>query len=94
MAIPLAPVAGIALRYGAVALTAYAVARALPQGRFDQSVDDAMDETPEGIALHRGDEQVNGAARWRRVLRVGGATGPGVEVDVTGLARIRVRRLR
>ena len=93
MAIPLAPVAGIALRYGAVALTAYAVARALPQGRFDQSVDDAMDETPEGVTLHRGDEQVNGAARWRRVVRVG-RTGPAVEVDVTGLARVRVRRLR
>lgn len=93
MATPLAPVAGLALRYGAVALTAYAIARTLPQGRFDQTVDDAMDDTPEGVSLHRSDDQVNGAARWRRVMRIG-RTGPGVEVDVTGLARLRVRRLR
>jgi len=92
MALPLAPIAGLALRYGAVAVAAYAAVRALGPGRLDRNVEDAMDETPEGLTLRRADGQANATARWTRALRVG-HRGPGVEIDVTGLARVKLRRV-
>ncbi len=92
MAIPIAPIAGVALRYGAVAVATYAATRALSPGRLDQHVEDAMDDTPEGLTLHKSDGQANGTARWSRTIRLGNA-GPGVEVDVTGFARVKVRRV-
>ena len=94
MALPLAPIAVTALKYGAVAVTAYGIARRIGPGRIDQKVEDAMDTTPEGVTLNRpGDRegQTNASARFRRVIRLG-RSGPGVEVDFTGLTRIRVRR--
>ncbi|RMA43473.1 hypothetical protein [Rhodophyticola porphyridii] len=93
MPFPVAPIAGFALRYGSVALVAYAAARYAAPARRDQRVEDAMDETPEGFCLRRDDEQVNGSARWTRTYRFG-QTGPGVEIDATGFARIKVRRLK
>ena len=93
MPIQLAPVAGIALQYGAVALLAYTASRYALPGRRDQRVEDAMDETPEGLTLRRDPEQMNASARWRRVYRIG-RRGPGVEIDATGFARIKVRRLK
>lgn len=92
MAIQLAPVAGIALRYGAVALATYAATRRIHPGRVDQNVEDAMDETPEGLTLRRSTGQVNGSARWSRTVRIG-RTGPGLQIDATGLARVKVRRV-
>ena len=38
MAIQFAPIAGLALRYGAVALATYAATRSLSSGRLDQNV--------------------------------------------------------
>ncbi len=93
MAIQLAPIAGIALRYGAVALATYAATRAITPGRLDQNVEDAMDETPEGMTLRREKGQTNATGRWTRSVRVG-ATGPGVKIDATGFARIKVTRLK
>lgn len=92
MALPLAPIAGLALRYGAVAVATYAVARNVDRGRFDQRVEDALDDLDEGVALRREDDQVNAAGRFRRVVRMG-ENGPGVEVDITSLTRIRFRRV-
>ena len=92
MAIPLAPIAGVALRYGAVALAAYAATRTLPQLRRDQPTADALDQVEEGIETRRDPEQMNATARFRRVVRLG-KTGPAVEIDATALTRIRLRRL-
>lgn len=92
MAVPIAPIAGLALRYGAVALAAYALARSADRAHRDQRAEDAMDETPEGLRFRRDDSQLNGAGRFRRTVRMG-ATGPGVEIDATALTRIRLRRV-
>jgi len=92
MALPVAPIAGIALRYGAVALATYAATRAMTPGRLDQSVEDAMDETPEGMTFRRDRGQANGTARWVRTVRIGKA-GPGVKIDATGFARVKVTRV-
>lgn len=92
MALPLAPIAGLALRYGAVALTAYAIARAAERGPRDQRAEDAMDDLPEGVQIRRDTDRVSGAGRFRRTFRVG-HDGPGIEVDATALGRIRFRRV-
>ncbi|MDG4647101.1 hypothetical protein P6F26_01465 [Roseibacterium sp. SDUM158017] len=91
MALPIAPVAGLALRYGAVALAAYAASRALERGRLSQPVEDEMDATPEGMTLRREDNQLNGSGRFRRVARLG-RNGPGVAIDATILGRFRMDR--
>ncbi len=93
MAIPIVPLAGLVLRYGAVAMAAYAVASAIPPGRFNQSVEDAMDTTPEGVTLRRGAGRMNGTFRWRRTIRLG-RQGPGAHVDFTAFTRLKIRGLR
>lgn len=94
MALPLAPVAVMAAKYGAVALAGLALARQLQAGRTDQRAEDALDDLPEGVATHRprDRDQINGSARFRRVIRIG-TSGPGVELDLTALGRIRFRRV-
>ena len=94
MALPLAPIAGVALRYGVVALAAYAVTRQMGRGRVDQRAEDALDELPEGVTAHRAEDrdQYNGAARVRRVIRFGHA-GPGIEIDASAFGRLRFRRV-
>jgi hypothetical protein len=92
MPLPLAPVASIALRYGAVALATYAITRQIGKAPLDQRAEDAMDDVDEGLALRREREQVNGTGRFRRVIRLG-EDGPGVEVDLTALGRIRFRKV-
>jgi hypothetical protein len=92
MPLPLAPVAGIALRYAAVAGTAYLVTRRLERGRLSQDVEDEMDETPEGVTTRREKGQMNATGRLRRVIRLG-RRGPGVEVDATILGRVKVDRV-
>jgi hypothetical protein len=91
MALPIAPAAGLVLRYGAMALAAYAVARSLEGGRLSQPVEDEMDAAPEGLAARRDGDQVNGSGRFRRTLRLGSG-GPGITVDATFLGRVRVTR--
>ena len=92
MPLPLAPLAGVAIRYGAVALVAYGIRRALRPGRTDQRAEDAMDGMDEGLAFHRpGDrDQTNAAARFRRIIRFCDA---GVEIDAAALGRIRFRKV-
>ena len=87
-----APVAGIALRYGVIAFTAYTVARKIERGHFDQRAEAAMDDVNEGLTVRRENGQLNTAARYRRSIRVG-ADGPGVEIDITALGRIRLRKV-
>lgn len=96
MPLPLAPIAGVALRYGirygALAIAAYGVKRALRKGRTDQRAEDAMDQVDEGLAVHRPADrgQTNAAARFRRVIRWGKS---GIEIDAAALARIRIRKV-
>ncbi len=91
MALPLIPVAGFVLRYGAMAMAGYAIARAIRPGRRDQRAEDALDETAEGLTLRREPGQLNGTARRRRVIRLGDS-GPGVEIDFAALGRLRLRK--
>ncbi|MEM1374399.1 MAG: hypothetical protein AAGF78_08470 [Pseudomonadota bacterium] len=90
MALPLAPIAGMALRYGAVAVATYAATRAIPKLRRDQTVEDSLDTVEEGLEMRRDPEQMNATGRFRRVVRVGRMA---VELDATALARVRVRRV-
>ena len=93
MAVPLAPIAGVVLRYGAVAAAGYAVARSAKTARRDQRAEDALDDTPEGLAWRKDGDQLSANGRFRRVIRVG-HTGPAIEVDLAGWTRLRVRRVK
>lgn len=98
---PLAPVLRLALKVSTVAAAGWALGRALrplaAPGRTDQRAEDALDDLPEGLAVHRPqdglapqDRQTNTAWRARRVIRWGGR---GVEIDAAILSRWRIRRL-
>lgn len=86
MALPLIP---IALAAGTVA-----VARNIQVLPVDQRREDRLDAVEEGLAMSRDPQAqaVNGAYRYRRVVRWGDG-GPGFEVDFTGLARLKVTKL-
>ena len=92
MPLPLAPIAGVAIRYGIVAVTTYAVARSIARTPVDQRAEDALDDLPEGFTAGRRDRQANGTARIKRTIRVG-TNGPGIEIDVTALGRFRIKRV-
>lgn len=94
MPLPLAPIAGVALRYGTIAVVTYLASRKIQASRTDQAVEDALDSVYDGVSAHRCTDapQGNAAGRFRRVIRVG-RTGPGVEIDATLLGRIRLRRV-
>lgn len=92
MPLPLAPIATTALRMGAMAVLVYAVRSLREPLHRDQRAEDAMDDLGEGVAFRRDDEQVNGAARLKRVVRVG-QSGPGIEIDASALGRLRLRRV-
>lgn len=95
MALPIAPIAVMAAKYGAMALAGYAFARQIQPGRTDQRFEDAFDEMEEGVHLHRPSddpEQVNGAIRFRRVVRLS-VNGPGIEIDASAMGRFRMRRV-
>lgn len=92
MAIPLAPIAGMALKYGSVALATYAATRAMPYLRRDQKVEDSLDTVEDGIAFRRDAEQVNATGRYRRIVTIG-KNGPRFEIDATALTRIRIKKV-
>lgn len=92
MPLPLAPLAGLALRYGTVAVAAYAMTRHVERGRRDQRAEDALDALDEGVSFRREGEQMNATGRFRRVIRPR-AGGPGLEIDISGLTRITLRRV-
>lgn len=94
MPLPLAPIAGFALRYGTIAAVTYIASRRIQTSRTDQATEDALDKVDDGVSAHRCKDapQANAAGRFRRVIRVG-RSGPGIEVDATVLGRFRVRRV-
>jgi hypothetical protein len=88
----LTPVAAAALRYGAVAALTYAAARRARPRRIDPDAEVALDALPDGLRVGHAPGQMNATGRWRRRMRLG-RTGPGMEIDLGGLARLRLRRL-
>ena len=94
MPLPLVPLAGLAIRYGAVALAGYGLSRLVHIGRTSQLAEDAMDQTPEGFTAHglKDADQVNATARFCRVIRLH-PNGPGLEIDATTLTRLRLRKV-
>lgn len=92
MAIPFTPIAVAALRYGAVAAIAYAAAHRARPRKIDPAAEAAMETLPHGLRVGHAPGQLNATTRWRRVLRLG-AGGPGMEVDLGAIARLRLRRV-
>lgn len=86
MALPIIP---IALAAGAVA-----AARAIKVSPAIQSVEDTLDTVEEGFSARRSgaNDQLNGAYRWRRIVRIG-ANGPGIEIDAAALGRLKFRKI-
>ncbi len=94
MALPLTPIAITAARYGTVAVVAYYAARKVKLSQTDQAVEDSLDRVEEGVSAHkcRDAPQANASTRWRRVIRLGD-TGPGFEIDIAAMGRIRIKRI-
>ncbi len=94
MPLPLAPIAATALRYGAVALVAYAATRRLERARISQATEDTLDDVNDGFAACRplDRQQINAQGRLCRVVRIG-ASGPGLELDATWLGRLKFRKV-
>jgi hypothetical protein len=92
LAIPFTPIAVAALRYGAVAAVAYAAAHRARPVRLDPGAEAALETLPEGLRVGHGPGQMNATGRWRRRVRLG-RIGPGMEIDLSGLARLRLRRV-
>ena len=92
MFVPIAPIAGYAMRYGTVALAAYVLSREVETARRDQRAEDGHDDLTEGLAVRRDPGQANANWRFRRVFRLG-ENGPGIEIDASALARIKIRKV-
>lgn len=92
MAPPLAPILGIALKYGTVALATYATTRAIPLMRRNQSVEDTLDTVESGVSLRRDAEQANIAGRYTRMISLG-RQGPRYLIDAVALTRIRIKKV-
>jgi hypothetical protein len=91
LALPLAPIAVALLRYGAVAALAYAAAKRARPSRLHPATEAAMDQMPEGAAIGHAPGQLNATARWRRNIRLG-PNGPGMEIDLSAIGRLRIRK--
>ncbi|TDL91497.1 hypothetical protein [Meridianimarinicoccus aquatilis] len=92
MALPLVPTALTAARYAAVGIAAYSVWRAQTQPRRDQRAEDVLDDLPEGTTFQHDAEGAHGTVRWKRTVRAM-KNGPGFEIDLTALGRLRVRKV-
>jgi hypothetical protein len=92
MPLPLAYIAGFAIKYGAVALVTYAAIRTVGQLPKSQPTEDALDQVNEGLDLRRNPEDLNAAGRLRRIISLS-KTGRGIEIDATALIRVRLRKV-
>lgn len=91
MALPIIP---IVLAISAVT-SAVAIARKIHIGPVNLDVEDALDTVDEGVYVRKmpNNRQVNASGRWKRVIRFG-TGGPGLEIDASGLGRLRVKAVR
>ncbi len=91
----IAPIAWTALRFGAVAAVALYVGRSRSQPKHAEH-EHVLDDLPDGVAAgpHRAEAEraMHGQGRFRRTIRLG-AAGPGVEIDMAALGRLRFRRV-
>jgi hypothetical protein len=98
MAAPIAfsPFVWAALRYGAVAAAAFYASRSQGSEPKDALHEHVLDELPEGLRgqTHRAESEsaLHGQGRLRRTLRLH-RLGPGLEVDLSALGRMRFRRV-
>lgn len=92
MPLPAAPIALFALRTAAIAVTAYAIARNRYPAPRDQRGEDALDDTAEGLAFAHERDQARLAGKMTRTLRFG-PSGPGVHLELAGIARLRWKRV-
>lgn len=90
----LPPLAIFALRAAAVGAVIAFVARRRSGEPRDLYREAALNDTEEGLELETerrpGESRLDAAGRFRRVVRLG-RSGPGVEIDATGLGRVRLR---
>jgi hypothetical protein len=96
MPVPLAPIAWTALRAGAVVAVAVIAARKHRQSPQHIWRNAALDDAPDGVEFGSdtsGSRPTGHAsARFRRSVRFG-QTGPGIELDIGALGRVRFRRI-
>ncbi|MEM8742708.1 MAG: hypothetical protein AAGE13_14600 [Pseudomonadota bacterium] len=92
----LTPAALTALRIGAVAALAIYAARRRRGEPRDALREATLDQVDEGVELStessEGAARYDAAGKFRRTIRLG-QSGPGVELDMTALARLRLRRV-
>ena len=95
MAAPLAPLAVTALRVGVAAATVWYVSRRVSARPKHAWRERALDDTAEGLEVStdrsEGEAAAHGAGRVTRTLRLG--DGPGIEIDISALGRVRLRRV-
>ena len=95
MAAPLAPLAWTALRIGAVAAATYMLTRSARPAPKHAWRERALDDTAPGLDFTRqrsdGEANTHAAARFSRTVRLG--DGPGLEIDLAALGRLRFRRI-
>lgn len=89
----LTPLAWTALRVGAVAAVALYASRRASEPK-DAAHERVLDGLPEGLSGHshraEAERAVHGAARFRRVFRLPKGA---IEIDASGLGRVRLRRV-
>lgn len=91
MPIVLSPLFWTLFRYVLFAGLVAAASRQAGLGARDQRVEDALDDLDDGLALRRDADTTRLTGRTRRRIRIPG--GPGVEVDLAGFGRLRLRRI-
>ena len=86
MPLPVIPIVAAATAVTSVV----AVVRKVHISPVIQEVEDTLDTVDEGVSVRKMDDnsQFNGAVRWKRIVRFG-ADGPGLEIDVSALGRMR-----
>lgn len=92
---PLAPIATrLALMGAAYAAGALIASRSRGPERVDMATEDQLDRLHEGVEVRvdRPNGRADAEARLTRTLRVGPG-GPGVEVELAGIGRLRLRRV-
>lgn len=89
----LTPLAWMALRVGAVAAVALYASRRASEPK-DADREEVLDALPRGLSGHshnaEAERALHGAARFRRVFRLPKGA---IEVDASGLGRVRLRRV-
>ena len=90
MPLPVIPIVAAATAVTSVV----AVVRKVHISPVIQVVEDTLETVDEGVSVRKMDDnsQLNGAVRWVRVVRFG-AEGPGLEIDVSALGRVRWRKV-